>query len=177
MPTYTLRPIRMGFAALSGMAFLLFSIAARGQDSITDLQPPAGEKLILRAHAKGDQIYSCGKNGGQYAWTLKAPQAELFDVGGKSIGRHFAGPNWQLDDGSQVTGKVVAHADSPDADSIPWLLLSATGHSGDGRLSGATSIQRLHTKGGKAPANGCDAAHEGNESRVGYTADYYFYGK
>ena len=66
---------------------------------------------------------------------------------------------------------------SPDADSIAWLLLVATAHLGEGVLANVTNIQRLNTKGGKAPAGGCDAAHDGQESRVAYTADYFFYGK
>ena len=66
---------------------------------------------------------------------------------------------------------------SPDGDSIAWLLLVATAHLGEGVLAHVTNIQRLNTKGGKAPAGGCDAAHDGQESRVAYTADYFFYGK
>jgi hypothetical protein len=38
-----------------------------------------------------------------------------------------------------------------------------------------SSIQRLSTKGGKAPATGCDAAHKGEKSRAHYTAIYRFY--
>jgi hypothetical protein len=38
-----------------------------------------------------------------------------------------------------------------------------------------TSIQRVNTVGGSAPANGCDAATVGQEARVHYTADYRFF--
>jgi hypothetical protein len=72
---------------------------------------------------------------------------------------------------------MMTSAPSPSADSIPWLLLVATGHSGEGILAQVTNIQRLNTQGGKAPAEGCDAGHEGQETRVAYTADYFFYGK
>ena len=137
------------------------------------LVPPAGEKLVLQVHAKGAQIYVCKKTGDQFAWTLKGPQAELFDDQNKVIGHHFAGPTWESNDGSQVVGKVTAKVDSPD--SIPWLLLSAASHSGNGILSKITSIQRLQTKDGKAPASGCDAGHENKESPVNYTAAYFFY--
>jgi hypothetical protein len=123
----------------------------------------------------GDQIYACKKTAEQYAWTLKEPQAELFDEQNKVIGHHSAGPTWELNDGSRVVGKVVAKVDSPA--SIPWLLLSAASHSGNGTLSNVTSIQRLHTSGGKAPSSGCDASHEGLETRANYTADYLFYTK
>ena len=149
--------------------------SAPGDQIPPQLQPPEGAKLILHAHAKGDQVYTCKQDGTQYSWTLKAPDAQLFDAGGKAIGRHFAGPSWQLNDTSTVVGKVAARFDSPDKDAIPWLLLTAADHSGNGLLSNVTHIQRLNTKGGKAPAAGCDASHVGTETRVAYTADYLFY--
>jgi hypothetical protein len=139
------------------------------------LKPPANEQLLLGVHAKGDQIYICSAAGAQFAWTLKAPDAELFDMNGKPFGRHFAGPSWETSDGSRVTGKAVASAPSPEADSIPWLLVTIVGHEGAGVLSRATTIQRLNTKGGKAPGSGCDASHAGQEVRAPYSADYLFY--
>jgi hypothetical protein len=160
--------------ALAALA-LIAAIPARGQDVPAQLLPLQGDKLVLQAHAKGDQVYTCKKTGGQYAWTLKEPQAELLDAQDRVIGHHYAGPTWVLNDGSEVVGKVAAKVDSPD--SIPWLLLFAGGHSGKGTFSSVTSIQRLHTKGGKAPASGCDGTHENKESRVSYTADYFFYAK
>lgn len=153
----------------------VLSFAAAAQQSPPQLQPPAGEQLFLQVHAKGDQIYTCKADGMQYAWTLKAPDATLFDKDGKAFGKHFAGPAWEANDGSRVTGKAVANAPSPDPDSIPWLLVNIVSHEGNGVLSRATSIQRLNTKGGKAPASGCDAAHVSQELRVPYTADYLFY--
>jgi hypothetical protein len=69
----------------------------------------------------------------------------------------------------------VANAPSPDADSIPWLLLTAASHSGEGELARVTSIQRINTKGGRAPTYGCDAAHAGQELRSPYSADYVFF--
>jgi len=140
------------------------------------LKAPEGAKLVLHAHAKGDQVYTCKQDGGQYSWTLKAPNAQLFDESGKVIGHHFAGPTWQLNDSSAVVGKVAARFDPSDKDSVPWLLLTASDHSGKGLLSNVTHIQRLNTRGGKAPAAGCDASHVGDEIRVPYTADYFFYG-
>ena len=141
-----------------------------------ELRPPAEAKLLLHASAKGDQIYICKQDGGQFSWALKAPAAQLFDAQGKEIGHHYAGPTWELKDTSAVTGKVAARADSPDKDSIPWLLLTAVDHSGSGLMANVAHIQRLNTKGGKAPAGGCDSSHAGEETRVAYTADYFFYG-
>src|SRR5712675_767666 len=118
------------------------------------LQPPANEHLLLQVHAKGDQVYTCKGDAAQFTWTLKAPDAQLFDE----------------------NGKPFANAPSPDANSIPWLLVNIVTHEGTGVLSSATTIQRLNTKGGKAPASGCDASHVGQEVRAPYTADYLFYG-
>src|ERR1700720_2582805 len=139
------------------------------------LQPLANEQLLLQVHAKGDQVYTCKSSSAQFTWTLKAPDAQLFDKDGKPFGKHFAGPSWQANDGSRVTGKAVANAPSPDANSIPWLLVNVVGHDGTGVLSRATAIQRLNTSGGKAPSSGCDASHADQEIRIPYSADYLFY--
>jgi len=137
------------------------------------IKAPAGEGVVLVAHASGSQIYVCQAGAdGKLAWTLKAPEAELHNDQGAVIGRHFAGPTWRLNDGSEVTGKAAARVDSPDAGSIPWLLLTVTGHSGEGALSRVTDIQRIHTKGGVAPTGACT---QGAETKSSYTADYYFY--
>jgi hypothetical protein len=153
---------------------------ARSQAAPTDvpekLKAPAGEQLILGVHATGWQIYVCQAGPDQkLAWVFKAPQADLHDASGETIGSHYAGPAWKLNDGSEVTGKVAARQDAPEADAIPWLLLSAAGHSGTGTLTRVTSIQRLHTKGGQPPQSSCDESHSGAEARRPYSADYYFY--
>jgi len=166
-----------GFASATLLAaastVLSFSVAAQQVPPV--IQPPAGEHLLFQVHAKGDQVYTCKNDAAQFTWTLKAPDAQLFDKDGKPFGKHFAGPSWEARDGSRVTGKAVANAPSPDADSIPWLLVNILSHDGSGVLSRATTIQRLNTKGGKAPASGCDASHVGQEVRVPYSADYLFY--
>jgi FtsP/CotA-like multicopper oxidase with cupredoxin domain len=139
-------------------------------------QPPANEQLLLQVHGQGDQIYTCKSEAAQFTWMLKAPDAQLFNKDGKPFGKHFAGPSWEANDGSRVTGKAVATAPSPNTDSIPWLLINILSHDGKGVLSSATTIQRINTKGGKAPSSGCDASHAGQEVRVSYSADYLFYG-
>jgi Protein of unknown function (DUF3455) len=145
-------------------------------DAPSAIQVPTGEKVVLSAHASGSQVYTCqGGAEGKFAWTLKGPDAHLMDRSGKVIGRHFDGPTWKLQDGSEVTGKAVAHADSPDADSVAWLLVNVVSHSGSGALTEVNMIQRVHTHGGKPPAQGCDQAHSNAETRSSYTADYYFY--
>jgi hypothetical protein len=161
--------------ALLAVASGSLSVSAAAQEVPKQLEPPAGEQLLLQVHAKGDQVYACKSDAAQFAWTLKAPDAQLFDKDGKLFGKHFAGPSWEANDGSRVTGKAVANSPSPDADSIPWLLVTVVSHDGNGVLSRVTSIQRVNTKGGKAPASGCDASHVGSEVRVAYSADYRFF--
>jgi hypothetical protein len=140
------------------------------------IQAPAGEEVVLYAHATGSQIYTCqAAADGKFNWTLKAPEAELHDRKDKVIGQHSAGPSWKLKDGSEVTGKAAARVESLDGGSIPWLMVKVVSHSGSGQLASVTTIQRVHTHGGQPPAEGCDAAHRDAETKSAYTADYYFY--
>ena len=161
------------------ISLLFVAFAARAQTAGAPNVPeaikvPAGEKVILTAHARGAQIYTCqSAPDGTFAWILKAPDAQLHDEMGAIIGSHSAGPTWKLDDGSAVKGKAVAHVDQPDA--VAWLLLTVTDHMGAGKLSPVNVIQRINTKDGKAPASGCDAAHVNKETKSSYTADYVFY--
>src|ERR1700675_3878698 len=122
------------------LAVILFGAAAGAQQVPAALQVPANEQLVVQVHAKGEQIYSCKVDGPQPGWTLKAPEAQLFDKNGKAFGKHFAGPSWEASDGSRVVGKAAANAPSPDADSIPWLLVKGVSHAGDGVLTQVTSI-------------------------------------
>jgi hypothetical protein len=166
---------KLEFVSLLAGASLLLSFSAQAQQVPPQIQAPAEVKLLLQVHAKGDQVYICQEGVTQFAWTLKAPDAQLFDKDGKPFGKHFAGPSWEASDGSRVTGKAIANAPSPDADSIPWLLVNIVSHNGRGVLWSVTTVQRINTKGGKAPASGCDGAHAGQEVRVPYSADYLFY--
>jgi hypothetical protein len=164
-------------AILIGVAAQANGQAISPPDVPEKIKAPAGEEVILQAHASGSQIYVCqAGTEGKFAWTLKAPEAELHDQQGATIGRHYAGPAWKDNDGSEVTGKAAARVDSPDADSIPWLLVTVTGHSGNGVLSRVTTIQRIHTKGGQPPAAAeCNSSKRNAEVKIPYTADYYFY--
>ena len=143
---------------------------------------PAGETVQFFVMAKGSQIYTCqAGTDGKFTWTLKGPEAELRDRKDKVIGQHFADattklPTWKLKDGSEVSGKAAAHVDSLDADSIAWLLVTVVSHAGKGQLTNITTIQRVHTHGGK-PGNDdvCDESHKDAETKSSYTADYYFF--
>jgi hypothetical protein len=139
------------------------SIAQAAKDSI-DVPPQS--RLLLRAVGSGDQVYGC-VNGG---WVLNAPDAKLLNEEGSVIGRHFAGPTWQLNDGSWVKGKAVAKKLAPDGTAVPWLLLESVG--GTGKLEAVRFIQRTETHGGNAPDGSCS---QGATLRVPYRATYSFY--
>ena len=110
-----------------------------------------------------------------FEWTFKAPDASLFDKQGLQIGTHFAGPTWKTSEGA-VVGELVSRADAPASGAIPWLLLRAKSHEGSGLLSTVAFVRRSDTKGGAAPNAGCDAAHQGEQARIRYSALYQFYG-
>jgi hypothetical protein len=142
------------------------------------IKTPAGAEVIARFHARGDQVYACGPGaagGAAFEWTLKRPDATLTTDNGGAAGTHTAGPTWTSADGSAVVGKKLAQAAAPEATAVPWLLLGAVSTSGAGLFSNVTYVQRVATSGGKAPAGGCGADNAGAETRVPYTADYYFF--
>jgi hypothetical protein len=171
-------PLMLSFAAATLMLVVAPGIAQESSATPIpeDLKAPANEKLLLQVHATGDQIYTCQVNAAENpaTWVLKAPDAKLFSADGKVFGKHFAGPSWEAADGSRIVGKAAANAASPNVDAVPWLLVKVVSHAGSkGVLTPVTSIQRINTKGGKAPADGCNAA--GLETRSPYSADYLFY--
>jgi len=134
--------------------------------------------ILVTLHAEGAQIYQCkpdsdGKSPSQKSaltWQFREPIATLM-VDGKSVGRHYAGPNWDHIDGSGAKGKVAASSPGATPNDIPWLKLDVTDHRGDGILSNATTVQRINTKGGVVQGS-CESA--GTYLSVPYSADYVF---
>jgi Protein of unknown function (DUF3455) len=166
------------FAAVSLVAILGGCGTMRTLPTIPDgLKTPPTQLLALQTHATGVQIYECKaskENPARLEWVFVAPEAELFDTDGIKVGKHYAGPTWEAIDGSKVVGEVKARDDGPDANAIPWLLLSAKSTSGTGMLNKTVSIQRVQTVGGKAPGDSCSQA-PGTLARVPYEASYFFY--
>ncbi len=134
---------------------------------------PAGQKVVLTAEGKGNQIYKCTQTGEMVKWTLVAPEAQLF-VGDDLVGTHGAGPSWTVQGGT-VHGRMLKSESAPDAGAVPWLLLQATGAEGKGPMTTVTYIVRNATKGGAAKEEGCDVGHVGEVSRMPYSATYTFY--
>jgi Protein of unknown function (DUF3455) len=133
----------------------------------------AGTAIALQG--KGFQVYACEPTPAGFTWRLKAPDAALSDESGAVAGHHFAGPTWQANDGSTVVGEALVASPAPRPGAIPWLVLRAKSHAGSGIFASVDYIVRTGTEGGLAPATGCDAAHEGAESRVAYSATYVLF--
>ena len=147
---------------------------------VPDALVPVGETRLGVFAARGVQIYECrakrdAPDGAE--WAFVAPEATLLDEQGKPAGKHYGGPHWEASDGSKILGTVRASAPAPRADSIPWLLLNARSVGGAGRFATVTSVQRINTEGGKAPATGCTASTVGETVRVPYTADYAMFSR
>ena len=163
---------------LSGLLVLLFTACAPSLVTPTvpeAIRVPTGQQPFLKVFASGVQIYSCQADAsGNFVWTLKAPEASLFE-GQTLVGSHYGGPTWESKDGSKVVGEVASRTDSTDPTAIPWLLLRAKSTAGNGILSQTSYIHRLATSGGRAPQGGCDKNKADSETRVSYSADYYFY--
>lgn len=169
------RLLPLALACLAS-ACTLAGCAVSGPQVPDKLKPPAGQEVSLVAYAQGVQIYECqagAANPAQFAWTFKAPEATLADRAGRTIGKHYAGPTWELSDGSRIVGQVQQSDPGTDPNAIPWLLLSAK--SSSGAFSRTQSIQRVQTVAGKAPAANCTAVQAGTQVRVTYQAVYYFY--
>jgi hypothetical protein len=166
--------IRMPRSRIGSLALLLLAgslLTARAQTPLPDSIAAPGETAVLTVHAEGAQVYECKAGAdGKLAWAFREPIATLM-ADGKTIGRHYAGPNWEHADGSAVAGKAVGNAPGATANDIPWLKLEVISQRGSGILTGVTTVQRINTSGGKL-AGACDKA--GAFSSVPYAADYVF---
>jgi uncharacterized protein DUF3455 len=158
-------------ATVAIFSLLASLVSASAQTPLPEAIAAPGETVMLKLHAEGAQVYEC-KTGadGTLAWVFREPIATLFSDG-KTVGRHYAGPNWEYSDGSAVVGQVVGTAPGQVAMDIPWLKLGVVSRRGNGVLSPATTVQRINTAGGKL--NGaCYKA--GTYESVPYSADYVF---
>jgi len=157
--------------ALPALLLLASTCGARAETAIPDALVAAGEHAVLTVHAEGAQIYECkAGDGGKLAWAFREPIATLLEDG-KTVGRHYAGPTWEHQDGSIVTGHVVGTAVGASDSDIAWLKLNAVAHKGTGALGTVMTVQRLNTHGGQLSGD-CDTA--GAFKSVAYSADYVF---
>jgi Protein of unknown function (DUF3455) len=151
---------------------------AKGMSTVPEaLQAAPSESAAFSWAAIGTQNYECKANDkGGWAWVFTAPEADLFNSTSEKVGKHGAGPYWSALDGSKIVGTVKARSDAANAADIPWLLLSTKAQGTAGKMSAVTSVQRLNTVGGVAPATGCSSAAEaGKKVKQDYRASYVFY--
>src|SRR5438105_2506339 len=155
---------------LFGLSLLFaFAGAARAQAPAAIAAP--GETVVATLHAEGAQVYECKAGAdGKLAWAFREPIATLL-LEGKTIGRHYAGPNWEHMDGSAIVGKVAGNAPGATPKDIPLLKLEVVSSRGSGALSGVTTVQRINTVGGRHDG-ACDKA--GALHSEPYAADYVF---
>jgi hypothetical protein len=158
------------------LPFALLALTVAPQAADPTLPPPT-VRAKFTAEGIGIQVYNCTLNDGAYAWTFVEPAATLFDPDTKQkVGTHSAGPTWTWNDLSSITGKVLQKQPAADPKDIPSLLLE-THSTGDanGVLANIVMVRRSNTQAGQAPADGCDAQHQGVVLRVPYEATYTFY--
>ena len=160
---------------VASVSFVLLALGTRALAQVPDAIAAApGEAPMVTIHAEGAQIYECKVDaGGKLAWQFREPIAALL-IGGKTVGRHYVGPSWELTDSSFVNAKVAGRAPGATAKDFPLLKLEVTSQRGAGELTGASIIQRINTKGGVAEG-ACDQA--GSFLAVPYSADYVFFRK
>jgi hypothetical protein len=170
----------MKFLSLHGsaLAFLAAFLTISPSGSRAEMPEAiavSGETLVMTLHAEGAQVYECRIEAasGRLVWQFREPIATLFK-GSETVGRHYAGPHWELADGSAVVATVAGRAPGANANDIPLLKLDVSARRGTGQLSDVATIQRLNTKGGAAYGP-CPTA--GEFRSVPYSADYAFYSK
>jgi hypothetical protein len=162
--------VRNGALALVLLSGSLASAPA-AETPLPDAIAAPGATVVLTVHAEGAQVYECkAGTDGRLTWAFREPIATLM-ADGKTVGRHYAGPNWEHSDGSAVVGKAIGNAPGATASDIPWLKLEVVSKRGSGVLSDVTTVQRINTKGGKLEG-ACDSA--GSYRSAPYSADYVF---
>lgn len=141
---------------------------------------PGGNSRVATYYAIGVQKYKAreiaGSNPVAYEWVFVAPLADLYDVNNNKVGTHGAGPFWELSPADSIFAQHFSPAKtapSPDAGTIDWLLLKPkAGTTPTGIFTDVDYIQRIATKGGKAPLTAPTSATETVE--VKYKAVYRF---
>src|SRR4051794_3116648 len=103
--------MRGGLIAL----FSLLTVSSFAQAQVPAAIAAPGETAVATWHAEGAQVYECkAGSDGKLAWAFREPIATLL-LDGKTVGRHYAGPNWEHLDGSAVVAKAVGNAPAPDS--------------------------------------------------------------
>lgn len=160
------------FSALAALAAAaaLSAPAAAAEPQLPAAIAAPGQTPIVTLHAEGAQLYECKEKDGKLTWAFREPIAALI-ADGRTVGRHYAGPTWEDNDGSAVVAKSAASAPGATAGDVAWLKLDVVEHRGGGLLSPAASVQRINTHGG-ALSGTC--SERGALRAVPYSAEYVF---
>jgi hypothetical protein len=167
-------------ALLAAAAALILFASLASAEAPAEPKTPEGQVALFKLHGEGVQIYECkvinpNARALRYQWVLTGPDAVLTDDKGAKVGKHYAGPTWEASDGSKVIADKTPVEKTPKPPAVPWLLLKAASHKGDGKFSNVAYIRRVDTEGGAAP-DAPDSAYMNDELRVPYKATYIFYG-
>lgn len=155
----------------AGLLFQALLVIPPASAEVPDAVSAPGEIIVASVHAEGAQVYECQPNpAGQLAWRFREPVATLLD-GGKTVGRHTAGPQWEFADGSVIEARVSGRTAGATPQDIPLLKLSVSARRGQGVLADVTTVQRLNTRGG-VTEGACPTA--GAFLSMPYAADYVF---
>ena len=175
--------VRFALAALAAPVLLAACASAPRETPVDNaalpeaVRVPAGQTQVMTTVGKGEITYECRvkkDNAAAHEWVFVAPVASLAATDGRIVGKYYAGPTWESNDGSKVTAKQVAVAPATPG-AIPLQLVKADPAQGAGAMQGVSYIQRLRTVGGVAPSERCDAAAVGQRRQVAYQVDYVFY--
>ena len=167
--------------------FVLAMLGLAAMPALSAVPEPAGLARGLRAGADEEAAFVLSANGTHlfqcnssldppnvYAWSFVAPDATLFE-GSRPAGRHRAVGQFESDSDRTSVFGVIRATQPGGSDNLPWAAMRAVPTGDSGMFAGVTTIQRVNTSGGVAPSTGCTAATIGNETRVNFSADYYFY--
>lgn len=170
---------RRAFAATWALAAMMLSgttLVAMGANALPGQTPfdTSGMTTLLSVDAVGVQIYECrADQAGRLAWAFREPLA-ILTLSGQTIGRHYAGPSWELNDGSVVTGKVVQQKPGATVRDLASLQLDVSARRGVGLLRRVECVERIDTRGGtfSGPCQETGALHG-----EPYSAQYVFLGQ
>lgn len=120
---------------------------------------PNGNTRVATFYAVGVQKYRAriktGSDPVTFEWVFVAPQADLYDINNTLVGNHGAGPFWTTSPLDSIFAQQFSPARTApgqDPESVDWLLLKPkTGTTPSGIFADVDHIQRIATKGGKAP--------------------------
>jgi hypothetical protein len=165
----------MRYRTISGIAVFVLAATATSafahQTPLPDAIAAPGQIVTHMLRGTSAQIYDCKADPtGKLAWAFREPVATLTDQD-KTVGRHYAGPTWELASGSTIVGKAAGNVPGATPADVPWLKRTVVSHGGSGAFDLGTTIQRVRTQGGVATGV-CEKV--GVLLSVPYAADYVF---